>query len=243
MPICTVLIVSADPEFAAKAMAGWKSQPTAFITLGDSPVSDGVLAACDLAICGPAPCDSLVAILRSLHSAGRPAICLAPDPVAALTLRQAHPHVLLLPEFEGWFENMMAVGSELSRGIEAAARARSAETALEQAELHAALGRFMLDMRHSLNNALTSILGNAELLLLEPEKLSSEVRDQVAIVHEMALRIHDIILRFSALEQETRLNGKSHREMPFAASTILHATLPPSKLACESSSVHGRGMS
>ena len=71
----------------------------------------------------------------------------------------------------------------------------------------------MLDMRHSMNNALTSVLGNAELMLLEPGAFSAEVRDQLATIHTMALRIHDIVQRFSSMESEIKLATKSHSEM------------------------------
>ena len=39
---------------------------------------------------------------------------------------------------------------------------------------HATLGRYMLEMRPSINNALTSVLGNADLLLLEPGQVTGE---------------------------------------------------------------------
>jgi signal transduction histidine kinase len=78
----------------------------------------------------------------------------------------------------------------------------------------------MLDMRHSLNNALTSILGNSELLLLEPGSLSAEVRDQIATIHSMSMRVHEIIQRFSSLESEmTFAEKKSHSEMEVVVGT------------------------
>ena len=43
----------------------------------------------------------------------------------------------------------------------------------------AILGGYMTDMKHSMNNALTSMLGNAELLLLEPGQLSSQSLAQI----------------------------------------------------------------
>jgi signal transduction histidine kinase len=71
----------------------------------------------------------------------------------------------------------------------------------------------MLEQRHNMNNALTSVLGNAELLLLEPGALSAEVREQVETMHSMALRMHEIMQRFSSLESEMNFAEKaSHRE-------------------------------
>ena len=257
MSISTVLIVSADAEFATRLMAGWQSQPAAFVTLGESCTPD-VISACDVAVCGPAPSipscatpahagnhgpsDSLVAILRSLHAAGRPVICLASDLAAVSTLRQAHPRAIILPEQEGWFDNLIAIGAELIRGADASARVRRAEAALAQAELQASLGRFLLGMRHSLNNALTSILGNAELLLLEPEKLAPEIRDQIATVHEMSLRIHDIMLQFTALEQEAKIAATAQRDIPIPPRPMLHSAVPRTDLH-DGLAAHGSGLS
>ncbi len=60
----------------------------------------------------------------------------------------------------------------------------------------------MLEMRHTVNNALTSVLGNAELLLMEPGALSAEMRDHISTIHTMAMRIHEVVQRFSSLETE-----------------------------------------
>jgi signal transduction histidine kinase len=66
------------------------------------------------------------------------------------------------------------------------------------------LGRYMMDMKHSVNNALTSLLGNAELLLLEPGELSAQSLAQLKTIHTMALRINEIVQRFSSLASEMR---------------------------------------
>ena len=60
------------------------------------------------------------------------------------------------------------------RRTEAYAIPKQAERRAAKSEHHATLGRYMMDMKHSVNNALTSILGNAELLLLEPGQLSAQ---------------------------------------------------------------------
>ena len=69
-------------------------------------------------------------------------------------------------------------------------------------ERQAALGRYMLDVRHTLNNALTSVLGNSELLLLEPGSLSVASRSQIETIRNMAVRMHEILQRFSSIEKE-----------------------------------------
>jgi signal transduction histidine kinase len=59
-------------------------------------------------------------------------------------------------------------------------------------------------MKHNINNALTSILGNAELLLLEPGQQSSQSLQQIRTMHHMSLRLHEIMQRFSSLDSEIR---------------------------------------
>ena len=96
----------------------------------------------------------------------------------------------------------------------------------------------MLDARHGLNNALTSILGNSELLLLEPGKLSAQVRDQVSTVHSMALRIHDVFQRFTALEHEMRIDSQSQHEIPLPPRTMLRSVSQHSDVPADQSAAH-----
>lgn len=79
-----------------------------------------------------------------------------------------------------------------------------AEQTAAQHERYATLGRYMLEMKHSVNNALTSMLGHAELLLLEPGQLSAAAREQIKTIHSMALRLSEIMQRFSSLASEMR---------------------------------------
>jgi signal transduction histidine kinase len=117
------------------------------------------------------------------------------------------------------------------RRIETTGRASRAEQSLAEAQQGAILGRYMLDMRHSLNNALTSILGNSELLLLEPGALSAEHSEQVSTMHSMALRIHEILLRFTSLEQEMKQFSQSHDEIPLPPQAMIQTSPPRPELA------------
>jgi hypothetical protein len=66
----------------------------------------------------------------------------------------------------------------------------------------------MLEMRPGINNALTSAIGNADLLLLEPGQLSPECREQIRTIHAMALRLNEVMQRFSSLAAEMRASEK-----------------------------------
>jgi signal transduction histidine kinase len=139
-----------------------------------------------------------------LQASSRAPAFLVADAVAAQTVREEFPHFLVLRSYPGWVDAAVLIGKEVLRRVEAGARAQAAEHALAAEHHCATLGRFMLEMRHGLNNALTSVLGNSELLLLEPTALSPEVRDQVKTIHCMAMRIHEVWQRFSSLEVEMR---------------------------------------
>jgi signal transduction histidine kinase len=83
-------------------------------------------------------------------------------------------------------------------------RVRRAEKSALASSHGALLGRYMLESRHDLNNCLTSVLGNAELLLLDRNAFSEKARDQLQTIHDMALNMHEIMQRFSSVAAEIR---------------------------------------
>jgi signal transduction histidine kinase len=109
-----------------------------------------------------------------------------------------------IPLREDWAQTLLLVAGESLKRAEALRMARQAERLAAKNENDATLGRYMLEMKHSVNNALTSVLGNAELLLLEPGQLSSQSLAQIKTIHSMALRINEIVQRFSSLAGEMR---------------------------------------
>ena len=110
---------------------------------------------------------------------------------------------------------LLLVAGESLRRTEALRLARQAESKAARNEQYATLGRYMTDMKHSVNNALTSMIGNAELLLLEPGQLSKESLAQIKTIHSMALRINEIMQRFSSLSSEMRdAENESQAETP-----------------------------
>jgi signal transduction histidine kinase len=98
----------------------------------------------------------------------------------------------------------MLVAGESLRRTASGRQLKQALARAAQCELDATLGRYMREMKHSVNDALTSILGNAELLLLEPGQLSAQSLRQIKTMHNMTLRINEIMQRFSSLASEMR---------------------------------------
>ena len=213
----TVLVFTDNAEFAHMVVARWQTERTvpSFLISSESCWEKDKDAHFDIAIVGPLASDDPVEALKLIDSQTRPALYVANRAPQALSVRAAHPRVLVLNDYEGWVNAVVLLAGEALRRVDATLRAKKAEQNVSAAQRHAMLGRYMLDMRHSLNNALTSILGNSELLLLEPGKVSADVREQIETIHSMSMRLHEIIQRFTSLEAEMQFaERQSHREMP-----------------------------
>ena len=211
----TVLIIADDAEFPRNVMGRWQAERKvpAFTLMGSELWKGAQTASYDLALVSGIRNGRLAMVLDSLDVAASPAIYVPADSQSATAVRNSHPRLLVLPQHDGWLDALILLAIEALRHADAAARARRAEAQSSKDRRDATLGRYMLEQRHGMNNALTSVLGNAELLLLEPGALSAEVREQVETMHSMALRMHEIMQRFSSLESELNFAEKeSHRE-------------------------------
>jgi signal transduction histidine kinase len=200
----TVLIIADDPEFSRLVSGRWQAERVvpAFAVMSGDLRSGFQADAFDLAIVGPIHKGRLRPLLEELDRASRPVILVSDHAQTAASIRTELPRVLVVRQYEAWTDTLVLIASEALRRAEAVARALRAEESNAVLRRHAILGQYVLDMRHSLNNALTSVLGNSELLLLEPGALAAEARAQIDTIRHMALRMHEILQRFSSLEKE-----------------------------------------
>ncbi len=205
-----VLVLTDDGDFARELLSLWQRERVlpSFSVAGNEALNGAVAPQCDLAIVARIPSVRLGPVLKALDASPRPTLCLC-DEAQLHSLRASLPRVVFLPESAASPEIVLAVALEMLRRIDAQVRVRNAEQVVARTQHDASLGRFMLESRHGLNNALTSILGNAELLLLDPSKFSEEVREQIETIHTMSLKMHEMFYRFSSLENERHFAEKA----------------------------------
>ena len=202
----SVLILTDEPEFARLLTACWQAERQApgITVLSSELWTDHESVPQDLVVVGPVLEGKLPAVLRALEPAAAVILCVPADSRELGQLRARHPRLVHIPLREDWAQTLLLVAGESLRRAEALRLVRQAESLAAKNENHATLGRYMLEMKHSVNNALTSVLGNAELLLLEPGQLSAQSLAQIKTIHSMALRINEIMQRFSSLASEMR---------------------------------------
>jgi len=201
-----VLVLTDETEFAQMLMACWQAERQApgITVIGSELWREQDVPRHDLVVVGPLREGKLTNVLRSLDPGTAVILCVPADSREFGQLRAKYPRLVHIPLREDWAQTLLLVAGESLRRAEALRLARQAEQAAAKNENHATLGRYMLDMKHSVNNALTSMLGNAELLLLEPGQLSSQSLAQIKTIHSMALRINEVMQRFSSLASEMR---------------------------------------
>lgn len=206
MRTTNALILTDDGEFARLLSACWQMErqlPGLSVVTSDL-WKTGTTSAPDLIVIGPLKEGKLLEVLGSIAPGSAVILCRPSDPKELGLLRNRHPRLLHVPLREDWAQVVLLVAGESLRRTEATRLVKQAEQRAAQNANQAVLGRYMIDMKHSMNNAMTSLLGNAELLLLEPGELSGQSLAQIKTIHTMALRINEIMQRFSSLASEMR---------------------------------------
>jgi C4-dicarboxylate-specific signal transduction histidine kinase len=206
VPNASILLLTDDTEFARIASGCWQAQRKA---VDVTVLNSKLWRSCDLSVhhllvVGPVSRVKQHEVLDSLNPGAAVIVCMPLDSREAEELRARYPRFVLVPHRDDWPNTLLLVASETLRRIEAQQSAREAEREAAKSQNLATLGRYMTDMKHNVNNALTSMLGNAELLLLEPGQLSTQSLLQIRTIHSMAMRINDIMARFSSLATEMR---------------------------------------
>lgn len=220
-----VLILTDNSDFARLLSSCWYAERQApSITVLNSDLWEAQDAASyDLVVVGPVGAGRISKILSTLSRGLAVILCAPADATEIQQLRARYPRLLHVPLREDWTQTLLLVAGESLRRVHAGRQAKQAMNRVSEVEREAILGRYMAEMRPTLNNALTSILGNAELLLLEPGQLSAQSLHQIRTVHSMSLRINEVLQRFSSLASEIRAAENTSQaeteEVPVSVST------------------------
>jgi signal transduction histidine kinase len=214
----TVLILSSNPAFARAITEHWPHpQAPEFVVLQEDLCGDLQRDTYDLAVADLSSESRRELLSSKLTASGDPAI-LVDAKASSLSL---HGDIVTLPHDAYWSKVVGLLAYEMLCRTLAQQRAADADLACSVAHAEATLGRYMSEMRHTVNNALTSVLGNAELMQLEPG-LPGSVLAQADTIRNMALRLHEIFQRFSSIEKElhvlARESGKTISPAPSLSS-------------------------
>jgi hypothetical protein len=223
-----VLIVTDEPEFGRQLTARWQTEPRvpALTQVSSDLWNPASAAGYDLVILGPLAAHRAGSIVQTFGPAGVLSLWVVETENERARAEAANGSCMVLPRQNDWATAVVLLAGEILRRLSAQHRAERAEYALQSLERRAALGRYMLEMRPAFNDALTSALGNADLLLLDSAGMSAEALERMRTLHRMTLRLNEMMQRFSSLaselqliereytneEEEGLLAGKSGRE-------------------------------
>jgi len=213
MNASSVLVVSDDVEFVREFVSRWEVEHGAppITVVSTEMWKQASVIGYALVIVGFLRKNSPAATAPELSC--DTTVCVVGDRERLSSIRSAHSDWLAVFDQPGWPETLISFAKEVLRRIAAEKQARESErTCLSQQRL-ATVGESLLMARPGMVNALTSLLGNADLLLLSGEPFSVGCLEQLRTVHQMALRLNEIIQRLSSLANEMELSEmESQRE-------------------------------
>lgn len=198
----TVAIITDDAAFANALTRRWLTErevPAFVLVQGDSDFQNTLDF--DLAVAVRLAPENLAAAVNLLNATNKPAIL-----VSSLNGNSPHgPKLTVLPEVLEWPNLVVLVSQQMLQRERSKQELNRFQQTIAELERDASLGRFMLEVRHNLNNALTSVLGNSDLILLDAEQLPATLRQQVETIRNMSMRMNEIMHRFSSLQKEMQL--------------------------------------
>jgi len=210
------VIISDSTDFGRTLMARWQAEREvpAFTLLSAEFWDHARVVSGDVAVIAPLPRARLEPVLRSLAASGTTAVCASDDPGTWAWARSLHPRALVIPHQDPWADTLVTFCAEVLARVASQERALRAERLAAENQHFATLGRYIVEMRHSFNNAMTSLLGNAELLLMEPGAFSARVREQLNTIRAMAMRMNQMMLRLASLESEMEIVESDPADIP-----------------------------
>ncbi|HEX29202.1 TPA: hybrid sensor histidine kinase/response regulator [Candidatus Poribacteria bacterium] len=89
---------------------------------------------------------------------------------------------------------------ELSARVKASLRMKKLQDRVIKAERLAAVGALVVTMSHEINNPLTGIIGNCQIILTKGDSLDPEIKERVRSIMDMAGRISKVIQKAANLK-------------------------------------------
>jgi signal transduction histidine kinase len=191
-----VVVISDDREFVDLLVCNWQRMRYSPEYSVCSVAAGGWLGGCAVAVA-----DGLPALAR-LQPELALAIVVSDE---SLPERCEGTRLVRVARTSAWAEQAAMLAQESVLRLEAQAQVAQMKQLMRANERYAKLGRFIVEARHSLGNALTGVLGHCELMLLETEEeLQGKLRSQLETIRSMSLKMHETFHRFSMLDQELR---------------------------------------
>ena len=205
-----LLVISDQSGFSRDLIARWQMQPRVpeFTALSSDLLRAAASVPFDAIVASDIREERSAEVLAQLNRGTAPAICVAANSESVHSLRREYSKLIVVPRHDAWLDTLVLVAEEVLKRVELSAQMERLELNARASHKHATLGKYMVESRHGFNNALTSVLGNAELLLLEASGLSPEMREQLETLHSMSLRLHEMMQRFTSLEMELQCAEK-----------------------------------
>jgi hypothetical protein len=219
-----VLILSDDADFARQITARWQEERLVpDVTLATSDVwATAIGERYNVVIVGPLSDEISVALLEALAEQSASAVIfVSANEKLVADVAKYHPSVVTIDQRGDWLKPLSVAAAEALGRIESASEPQEPGQDTEENQRCAALGRYMLEVRPRWNNALTSVLGNADLLLLEPGMVPEGLREQIEAIQTMALRLNEIMQHFSTLDAEMRSGETTSQAETYSAADAL----------------------
>jgi len=199
----TVAIISDNAAFVGAVTNRWlvEREVPSFVVMGSESLDYRSAQDFDLAVVGGLTEEGVHSVVDALKLTGRPVVLVSPfnghSPRGA--------NIVVLPEVAEWPDLLFTLAQQILQRERAGDELGRLQALNSELQRQASLGRYMLEVRHNLNNALTSVLGNSDLILLDAPDLPATMRTQVETIRNMGMRMNEIMQRFSSLQKEMEL--------------------------------------
>jgi len=90
---------------------------------------------------------------------------------------------------------------ELSARVRASLRMKKLQDRVIKAERLAAVGALVVTMSHEINNPLTGIIGNCQIILKNADSIPPKMRERVQSIMDMAVRISRVLQKAANLRE------------------------------------------